>query len=140
MKWIGGWMAKYRKKPAYERLQIADRGITEEQKKAFGVRIRRIRKNRGLLQEDGMWELGGSQGALSHWENGERFPSSHELRRLSGYYGVPVIEMLGGSEEAQGKLNAVRQFNEDKPHEEIADNVCASFCKRCVLARIMEGE
>ena len=42
--------------------------------------------------------------------------------------------------EATRKLDAVRQFNEDKPHEEIADNVCASFCKRCALDRILKGE
>lgn len=104
MNWMSEFMAKYRKNPAGDRLQIAERGISEAQKHVFGARIRKIREDQGVLQEDAAKELGYSQTALSYWENGARFPSSHELLRLSGYYGVPVIEMLGGSEEAQKKL------------------------------------
>lgn len=60
-------------------------------------RLTDLRKKRGLSQQEVADILGVSRQAVSKWESGQSAPSTENLVRLSGIYGVSV-DMLANSE------------------------------------------
>ena len=64
----------------------------------LGERIRRIREDQGLSQEDLANRMDTSQSAVSQLEKGDRNPSYRTLRKLAEALGVPVSYLLGDSE------------------------------------------
>ena len=66
-----------------------------------GENLRRLRKMRGLTQEDLEAESGVAQDSISQIELGKREPHGRTLRRLAGALGVPVSALF---EEAQPEV------------------------------------
>lgn len=65
----------------------------------LGPAIRRVRRERGLTQEEVATEVGASVAHLSRLESGARQPSLDGLLRIAAALGVEVGELLEASEE-----------------------------------------
>ena len=54
------------------------------------MRLKELRKNKGLSQKEVAEDLNYSNSCISDWETGRREPSINDLIKLSGYYKVSV--------------------------------------------------
>ena len=72
--------------------------------KMVGAQIARLRKEKGLTQEELASHMGVSPQAVSKWENDQTCPDISALPKLARLLGVSVDELLSGKEE----LPAVR--------------------------------
>lgn len=61
---------------------------------SFGQRLRRLRKNKGLTQEELAFKVEISLMTLRRWENGNSTPRTEEVRKLAEALGVPQAELL----------------------------------------------
>lgn len=61
----------------------------------FSVRLKQLRKERGLLQKDISQIFNVSMGAVGNWESGNRIPDSETLSRIADYFQVSVDYLLG---------------------------------------------
>ena len=64
-------------------------------KETFGQRLQRLRKEKGLTQEELANEIGISPQAVSKWENDISTPDIFILSQLADILGVSVDELLG---------------------------------------------
>lgn len=64
----------------------------------FGQRVKKLRIEAGLTQEDIAKKLGLSKTAVGAWENGRAKPRLDKMNQLSDLFGVPVSELLGESQ------------------------------------------
>lgn len=62
-------------------------------------RLKRIRIERSMRQEDMGRVIGVTKGAISAYENGWRQPSDHILMRIAHEFRVSVDYLLGNSEK-----------------------------------------
>lgn len=62
-------------------------------------RMKELRKEKKLRQEDAAAELKISMSAYCRYELGTREPSASVLERMADYYGVSVDYLLGRSDE-----------------------------------------
>lgn len=56
--------------------------------------IRRLRKMRGLTQEEFAAALGMSQASISRFETGERKPDVDDLIRIARFFGCKVDDLI----------------------------------------------
>lgn len=61
----------------------------------LGERLKKIREEKNLLQEDTAKFLKVTQKTISNYEKGERRPDPDTLKRLSEFYGVSSDFLLG---------------------------------------------
>ena len=59
------------------------------------MRIKELRKSRGISQVRMAIDLHTTQNTISRYENGEREPGIKELISISKYFGVSVDYLLG---------------------------------------------
>lgn len=64
----------------------------------FSEKLRTLRGQRGMTQEELAAVAGVSRNAVSKWENGRGYPNWESLRRISREFGVTVDELIGGEE------------------------------------------
>lgn len=62
------------------------------------MRLRELRKERGMKQIELCQHLGVSQGNLSNWENGVYEPDTYYLKKIADFFGVTVDYLLGRSD------------------------------------------
>ena len=63
--------------------------------KIYAERIKYLREEKGLGQEDLAKELGVSASVISRWENGLREPSMSSLIALSKFFHVTIDYIVG---------------------------------------------
>lgn len=73
-----------------------DRAGESEIKKAFGARMRRLRKTRGLTQEALAFASGLDRSYLGAIERGEKNVSLINIERIAGALGVGAGELFTG--------------------------------------------
>ena len=56
----------------------------------IGEKLKTLRKNRNLKQDDIAELFGITKGTVSNWENNRRTPNIQQLQRLSDFYGVSM--------------------------------------------------
>ncbi|MGL5244454.1 MAG: helix-turn-helix domain-containing protein, partial [Sarcina sp.] len=56
----------------------------------FGEKLFRLRKDNGMSQETLAEKLNTSRQAISKWENGQGFPESEKLLKISNIFSVSV--------------------------------------------------
>ena len=62
----------------------------------FGEKLQRLRKDRGLTQEELAEALFVSRTAVSKWESGRGYPNIDSLKEISKFFSVTVDELLSG--------------------------------------------
>ncbi len=75
----------------------------------FNTELQRLRKERGLSQEELGEKLGVSRQTISKWENGSAYPDMLNLMTISEFFGVTADELINGKKE-----DAVRTLAEDE--------------------------
>ena len=60
--------------------------------------FRKLRKSRGLTQEELAEALFVSRTAISKWESGRGYPSIDSLKEISRYFSVSIDELLSGDQ------------------------------------------
>ena len=61
----------------------------------FQIRLRELRLEKGVLQEDIAKLLNMSKMAISHWERGNSEPSIEQLKILARYFDVSIDYLVG---------------------------------------------
>lgn len=61
----------------------------------FGDNIKRLRKNKGLKQQQIADEIGVNRGSYSNWEKGKREPSFENLVKLADLLEVSLDWLFG---------------------------------------------
>ena len=69
----------------------------------LGTKIRELRKNKRLTQEELAAKLHVSPQAVSKWENGTSDPSTSNLCALAKLYGIPVEELLHETQDEKSE-------------------------------------
>ncbi|MBQ5322503.1 MAG: helix-turn-helix transcriptional regulator, partial [Oscillospiraceae bacterium] len=64
----------------------------------FIEKLRNLRKQKGITQEELAEKLFVSRTAVSKWESGKGYPSIDSLKMISKFYSVTVDELLSGDE------------------------------------------
>jgi len=64
----------------------------------FHEKLQRLRKQRGLTQEELAQALYVSRTAISKWESGRGYPSIDSLKAIAGFFGVTIDQLLSGEE------------------------------------------
>lgn len=64
----------------------------------FNEKIKALRKQKGLTQEELAQALYVSRTAISKWESGRGYPNIDSLKALAQFFGVAVDELLSGDE------------------------------------------
>ena len=63
----------------------------------FGSELQRLRKQRGMSQEELGEALGVSRQTISKWENGSAYPDMLNLMTISDFFGVKIDDMISGT-------------------------------------------
>ena len=64
----------------------------------FHEKLQKLRKQRGLTQEELAQELFVSRTAVSKWESGRGYPNIDSLKGIADFFSVTVDELLSGEE------------------------------------------
>ena len=60
----------------------------------FNEKLRELRKNRGLTQEELAQALFVSRTAISKWESGRGYPGIDSLKEISRFFSVTIDELI----------------------------------------------
>ncbi len=66
----------------------------------IGEKIRKLRKKKGISQEEAAFELGVTRQTVSKWESGVMQPNAESIRMLSDYFAVSPVYFFGGEQTA----------------------------------------
>ena len=89
--------------------------------------LKKLRKNKGLLQEDVANYLGLTRPAYSHYETGRRIPDAAMLEKLADLFEVTTDDILGRSDKPFGRQ--IEEVPELVPEDEVMIPLVASL--RC---------
>ena len=64
----------------------------------IGEKLKKLRRNRDLTQEEVATHIGISYQAISKWERGDGYPDITMLPALANNFGVSVDELIGMDE------------------------------------------
>ena len=64
----------------------------------FGEKLSKLRKQRGMTQEELASSLFVSRAAISKWESGRGYPGIDSLKALAKFFGVSIDTLLSGDE------------------------------------------
>ncbi|HQT76264.1 MAG: XRE family transcriptional regulator [Rhodospirillales bacterium 20-64-7] len=92
---------------------------------AIGARIRAVRRDRGITQDDLANQIGVSRSAVAQWETGRAGQITGNLTRIAEMLGVTVEYLLHGHDKRaamevqQGdELALVRLYRECQPEDQ----------------------
>lgn len=88
-----------------------------EFKSVFGNKLSKLRKQRGMTQNELGYQLNYSDKAVSKWERGESIPDAYTIYKIAELFGVSVSDILSDSNELnlkpenpRGELKPSRYF------------------------------
>ena len=96
--------------------QLLDMG-TDEIKRAFGKRVKDLRKQRGWTQKDLATKLDVRFSVLNKYESGIHTPPVDKLVELAELFGTSVDYLLTGNETAEVPLHSLRLLERFKELE-----------------------
>lgn len=64
----------------------------------FGEKLKKIRTDNKLTQDELAQNIFVTRTAISKWESGRGYPSIDSLKTISGFFGVTIDELLSGEE------------------------------------------
>lgn len=82
----------------------------------FGEKLQRLRKNKGLTQEELAENLYVSRTAVSKWESGRGYPSIDSIKEIASFFSVSVDDLLSSEKilslaEKENRQNIERLCN-----------------------------
>lgn len=83
----------------------------------------KLRKEKGLSQEELADKLSVSRQAISKWERGESLPDTDNLIRLAKLYGVSIDEIVGINQEKTETETATAAYASDGEKEQTQESV-----------------
>lgn len=91
----------------------------------IGEKIKQIRRERDLTQDEVASALGISYQAISKWERNDGYPDITILPALANYFGITVDELIGMNEiAAQDRLNQInQQYEKNRVAKRHSENV-----------------
>ena len=66
----------------------------------FGEKLFKLRKEKGLSQEQLAWQVNTTRQAVSKWENDQGFPETEKLMMLGNIFSVSIDYLLKNGGEA----------------------------------------
>lgn len=94
----------------------------------FGVRIRELRKERGITSYEMAERLGISRNTLTNWERGKKEPHAIEiLEEMAKVLQVPLENLLAGKNSDRIENNPVIRSLNDRVTR--LEQVCRKFFK-----------
>ena len=84
----------------------------------FNEKLHRLRKERGITQEELAGALYVSRTAVSKWESGRGYPSIESLRAIAKYFSVSIDDLLSADE-----IITVAQEEQKSKNERLRDIV-----------------
>lgn len=90
----------------------------------FGQRLARLRKEKGLTQEEVASRIVISPQAVSKWENGNSEPDISTLNQLADILGVSVDQLLGRENKETKNDTVVEEATEVKEEKECCKQKC----------------
>jgi transcriptional regulator with XRE-family HTH domain len=76
----------------------------------FNEKLRELRKNKGLTQEELAEALFVSRTAISKWESGRGYPSIDSLKEISRFFSVTIDELICSDEMITVAENDKKEF------------------------------
>ena len=73
----------------------------------IGDKLKKLRRNRDLTQEEVAAHIGISYQAISKWERGDGYPDITMLPTLANYFGVSVDYLLGNETDFKSQTESV---------------------------------
>lgn len=67
----------------------------------IGEKIKKLRKQKGVSQEETAYELGVSRQTVSKWESDAMQPNAESIRALSDYFSVSPVYFFGGEQAVE---------------------------------------
>ena len=119
-----------RKRKKKKKMTQVDRHLQEEMHVEVGRRIRELRQEKGLLQEELARKAGLSASALSNFEQGRRRISLEWLRKISKVLGVTVSDLIPDSrvrkplaenDEEEGLLGSWRRIGNSDVQDQLLE-------------------
>lgn len=91
----------------------------------IGEKLKKLRRNRDLTQEEVATHLGISYQAISKWERGDGYPDITMLPALANYFAVSVDELIGMEEiTSASKLDEInKKWAENRSNGKHKENV-----------------
>ncbi len=86
-------------------------------KETFGQRLARLRKEKGLTQEDVASQITISPQAVSKWENDNSEPDLDTLNKLADIFNCSVDELLGREKSEQAEKENNEEIKEEHASE-----------------------
>ena len=79
---------------------------------SFGEKLAKLRKEKGLSQEELAQELNVSRQAVSKWESNNSYPETEKIIQICKLFDYSMDELIGlkDSEEYKEKKKAIRHF------------------------------
>ena len=68
----------------------------------FAEKLKTLRGNKGLTQEEFAREINVTKGAVAMWETGKRTPDLAMIKKIAAYFDITVDELIGGSVDRGG--------------------------------------
>jgi len=84
---------------------------------SFGKRIKRLREDKGVRQEDIGKMFNVSKSAVSQWENDIRTPDMDIIIKLADYFDVSTDYLLGRTDDPSPKQDDRQHVNDDEALE-----------------------
>lgn len=105
----------------------------------IGEKIKKLRKQKGVSQEETAFELGVTRQTVSKWESGAMQPNAESIRMLSDYFAVSPVYFFGGeqaSEETETSQSAPEPVPAPAPAKSKtkAFIICLVLLIVCVIA------
>ena len=76
----------------------------------FNERLIKLRKAKGLSQEELGYELNVTRQTISKWELGESTPEMEKLIQISNFFGISVDELVSNNDEKTSSKNYNKEF------------------------------
>lgn len=80
----------------------------------FSENLMRLRKQKGLSQEELGYELDVTRQTISKWELGETSPDLSKAKAIADYFGVSVNELVGYEEKTKEKKRFEYEYKSEK--------------------------
>lgn len=107
----------------------------------IGNKLKKLRRDKDLTQEEVATHLGISYQAISKWERGDGYPDITMLPTLANYFGVSVDELIGMEEISSAKkLDEInlkwqenRSLGKHKENVELMQNALKTYPNNALL-------